>query len=102
MVAIVTVLFAFPLGWLFSSRLAANTSYAVVYLWAFVFQSVYLLLSTMEGRGSSQAFETDVFPWQYGLVTLGVFSVGLALVEVGHRTRARRRTRTAVAATIPG
>ncbi|MGB7448963.1 MAG: hypothetical protein WA892_07535 [Ornithinimicrobium sp.] len=34
MIAIVTVLVAFPLGYFVRSRLAANSAYALVYLWA--------------------------------------------------------------------
>jgi len=36
MVLVVTVLTAFPLGYLLRGRLAANTAYAIAYLWAFV------------------------------------------------------------------
>ena len=47
MIAVVTILLAFPLGYFVSSRLAANTVYAVAYLWAFVFQGVYLMLDSI-------------------------------------------------------
>ncbi len=47
MIAVVTVLCAFPLGYFMRSRLAASTTYAVVYLWAFVFQTLYLLLDSL-------------------------------------------------------
>lgn len=33
MIAVVTILTAFALGYLVPSRLAANTTYAVAYLW---------------------------------------------------------------------
>jgi len=37
MIAVVTILIAFPTGFFLRSRLAANTAYAIAYLWAFVF-----------------------------------------------------------------
>ena len=48
MIAVVTLLVAFPAGYFFGSRLAANTTYAVAYLWAFVFQTLYLVLDALE------------------------------------------------------
>ena len=87
MMAVVTVLSAFALGYGFRSRLAANTTYAVAYLWAFVFQTLYLSLDSV---GGSPAFDDQEFPWQYGVVTLAIFGAGFGLVEAGHRTRARR------------
>ncbi len=53
MIAIVTVLAAFPLGFLLSSRFAATTTYAVAYLWAFTFQTLYLLLDSLDGGSRS-------------------------------------------------
>lgn len=93
MIAVVTVLAAFPLGYFLRSRLAANTAYAIAYLWAFVFQTLYLLLDSL-GGGSNPAFEAGESPWSYGLVTLTVFGAGFGLVSAGHGTRARRRRRT--------
>ena len=57
------------------------TAYAVAYLWAFCFQTLYLLLDSL-GGGSAPAFEVGTFPWSYGLVTLGILGVGLGLVAV--------------------
>ncbi|MEO8222962.1 MAG: hypothetical protein ABI563_19530 [Specibacter sp.] len=97
MIAIVTLLAAFPLGALVRSRAAAFGIYSVAYLWAFVFQSVYLLLYTMSG--GNQAFNPEVFPLDYGLVAAGVFTAGLLLVlagsHVGRRVRSRRSKATA-------
>jgi hypothetical protein len=90
MIAVVTVLSAFALGYFFSSRLAAMTTYAVAYLWAFMFQTLFLLLDAL-GGGSNPAFEAGEFPLSYGLVALAIFLVGLGLVEGGRRVRARRR-----------
>ena len=97
MIAIVTILLAFPLGFFLSSRLAANTAYAIAYLWAFVFQGVYLMLDSINsGRtlNDEPAFVADEFPWQYGVVTLAIFIAGFGLVSVGHWARSRRTAKT--------
>ncbi len=92
MIAIVTVLAAFPLGFFVRSRLAAHTTYAVAYLWAFVFQTLYLLLDSL-GGGAAPAFEAGEFPLAYGIVTLAIFGVGFGLVELGRRAGRGRRER---------
>lgn len=92
MIAVVTVLTAFPLGYFLANRLAANTAYAVAYLWAFVFQGIYLMLDSLDG-GASPAFVTSEFPLSYGLVTLAIFVVGFGLVQLGHRLGRGRRER---------
>lgn len=86
MVALVTVLLALPLGYLVRSRLVANTTYAVAYLWAFTFQTLYLSLD-------GSAFPADEFPLSYGLVTGGVFAFGFGLLAAGHEVRRRRSSR---------
>jgi hypothetical protein len=90
MIAIVTVLLAFPLGYRLRSRLAAGTIYSVAYLWAFTYQTLYLMLDSMAPDAHNTAFEASAFPLSYGLVTLGIFGVGFALVEAGHRVAGRR------------
>jgi hypothetical protein len=95
-IAVVTVLLALPLGYLVRSWTVANVTYALAYLWAFVFQGVYLLLDAMGGgRG---AFTPGEFPGSYGLVTAGILGAGLALVAAGHRLGRRRRAGCAVSA----
>ena len=94
MIAVVTILSAFPLGYFLRSRLAANTAYAVAYLWAFTFQTLYLMLDSINAGktlNDEPAFVSDEFPWQYGLVTLVIFAVGFGLVNAGHRVRLRRQ-----------
>ena len=93
MIAVVTVLSAFALGFLMRSRLAANTAYAVAYLWAFTYQTLYLVLDSFGGTSDAPAFEPSEFPLSYGLVTLAIFAVGFGLVEAGHRVGGRRRAR---------
>ncbi len=92
MIAVVTILSAFPLGFFLSSRLAAHTTYAIAYLWAFVFQGIYLMLDSLSGS-ANPAFRTTEFPLAYGAVTLGIFVVGFGLVQLGHRAGRSRRTR---------
>ncbi len=93
MIAVVTVLLAFPLGYLLRSHLAANVAYAIAYLWAFTFQSLYLTLSWVGGDDS--AFSKDGFPLSYGIVATVIFAVGFGLVALGHRVGTRRRTKVA-------
>ncbi len=88
MIAVVAVLLAFPLGYFLTTRLAGNTAYAIAYLWAFSFQTLYLLLDRIDGGDA--AFEAGKFPLDYGLVTLGIFLVGFGLVALGHWAKARR------------
>ena len=91
MIAVVTILLAFPAGYYFSSRLAANTTYAIAYLWAFVFQTMYLTLDAFSGTSENPAFEPEEFPWAYGLVALLIFGAGFGLVAVGRWVASRRR-----------
>jgi len=92
MIAVVTILTAFPLGFFVSDRLTANTTYAIAYLWAFVFQGTYLMLDSLDG-GKNPAFETSEFPLSYGVVALAIFAVGFGLVQLGHRVSRGRRER---------
>ncbi len=90
MIAVVTLLSAFPLGFFLTSRIAARTTYAIAYLWAFVFQGIYLMLDSLDG-GTNPAFETSEFPLSYGMVSLAILLVGLGLVQLGHRAGRGRR-----------
>lgn len=93
MIAVATVLLAFPLGYLLRSHLAANVAYAIAYLWAFTFQSLYLTLSWVGGDDSAFSKGPDAFPLSYGLVAGAIFGGGFGLVALGHWVRARRATR---------
>ncbi len=97
MVAIVTLLVAFPAGYLLRSHLAANVTYLAAYSWAYSFQGVYLLRSWVGGDTSAFPKGPTGSPVGYGVVTLGMMLVGFGLVLAGHRLAARRR-RHAVAA----
>ena len=97
MIAIVTVLLAFPLGLFVKSHLSANVAYAIAHLWAFTFQGVYLMISWVGGDYSAFSRNPDTMPVGYGLVAAAIFAVGFGLVAAGHRLGVRRRARSAVA-----
>ena len=84
MIAVVTVLCAFPLGYFMRSRLAASTTYAIAYLWAFVFQTLYLLLDSLGRLHVTRPSRPATSRRQYGAVTLLIFVVGFGLVNLGH------------------
>jgi len=92
MIAVITILLAFPFGYFFASRLAANAAYAIAYLWAFTYQTLYLMLDSIADPDSkSAAYSPDEFPWSYGIVTLAIFGAGFGLVALGQLVRERRR-----------
>ena len=94
MIAVVTLVLCLPLGWFVQSRLVANTTYAVAYLWAFVFQTLYLLLD-------SSAFRPGEFPLSYGVTTMGVFAVGFGLIALAHEARTRSEARRSARGATP-
>jgi hypothetical protein len=92
MIAIVTILTAFPLGFLLRSRTSAVVAYIAVYGWALTYQGVYLMLMSLH-HDADPAFTVGEFPWSYGVVTLAIYAVGMGLVFLGHRVGAGRRAR---------
>lgn len=98
MIAIVTILLAFPLGFFLRSHLAANVAYGMAYLWAFTFQGVYLTRMWVGGDHSAYPKDPDTIPVAYGSVCAAIFAVGFGLVALGHRVGSRRRTRNSVTA----
>jgi hypothetical protein len=94
MIAVVALL-AFFLGFRMRSRLAANVTYAFAYLWAFTFQTLYLLVDSMSQDSGSPAFRAGEFPLSYGAVTLAVFGAGFGLVALGRRAASGRSWRAA-------
>lgn len=102
---IYTILAAVPIGFLIRPRATALLTYLVVGGWVFSFQSVSLVLSWL-GHGGRPAF--GPFPTSlpavadngevigYAAVNLIITTVGLALVLLGQRIRARRETRSEV------
>jgi hypothetical protein len=92
MVAIVTLLLAFPLGFLIPGRLGAYLAYVAVFGYAFTFQTSYLLRAAL-GDGDTSAFPADPNDpgVQYLIVTAAIYAVGFGLVSLGHHLGARRR-----------
>lgn len=95
MIAIFTVLLAFPLGYLVRSRLAANVAYAIAHLWAFTFQTLYLTRMWVGGDDSAFSKNPDTLPISYGVVASAIFAVGFGLVALGRLVRSRRTARVA-------
>ena len=93
MIAIVTILLAFPLGFFLRSHLSANVAYAIAYLWAFTFQGLYLTRMWVGGDDSAFPKDPDTIPVSYGLVCAAIFGVGFGLVALGHRVGSGRRTK---------
>lgn len=93
MIAITTVLLALPLGFLVRNQLVASVAYAIAYLWAFTFQSLYLARMWVGGDHSAFPKDPDTLPISYGVVASAIFAVGFGLVAVGHRLGARRAAR---------
>jgi hypothetical protein len=96
MVAIVTVLFAFPLGFFVKNRLAAYVAYIAIFGYSFTFQTLYLLRSWVGNKTSAFAADPDKLPLDYLAVTGGIYLIGFGLITLGHRVGAKRRNRTAV------
>jgi len=91
MIAVVTILLAFPFGYLFRSRLAANVTYALAYLWGYTFQTLYLTRMWVGGDNSAFPQPPKEFPIAYGIFSAAIFAVGFGLVALGYRLRNRRR-----------
>lgn len=98
MIAIVTVLLAFPIGLFVRSHLNANVAYAIAYLWAFTYQGVALTREWVGGDTSAFPKNPDTVPVSYGLVAAAIFAVGFGLVALGHKVGSGRRNRLVVAA----
>lgn len=95
MVAILTLLVAFPVGFMLRSWQAANITYIAAYAWGFTFQGIYLMRSWTGGDHSAFPRDPDQMPLEYGIFTASVFAVGFGLVALGHRLGERRRARHA-------
>jgi hypothetical protein len=92
MIALVTLVAAFPLGFAVRDRLPAFGAYLALYLYAFTFQTGYLTRAWVQGDRSAFADPADV-GLPYLVVTAAVLAVGCALVLLGHRLGSRRRAR---------
>lgn len=96
MIALVTILCAFPLGYVLRNQLTAAFAYATIYLWSYTFQTAYLTRGWVDGQNVGFRHPAD-FGLDYGLVTAAIFIVGFGLLTIGHRLGQRRRARKGVA-----
>lgn len=92
MIAIVTVLIAFPLGLLVRDRRVAVGIYLAAYLYCFTFQSAYLVRGWVLGDDTAFRRPAD-YSVDYLAVSLLVLAVGVGLVLLGGRVAVRRRRR---------
>jgi hypothetical protein len=88
---IVTLLVAFPLGYLIRDRLAGYLAFVALHSFVFSFQNMELTREWV--GGSSDAFPKNPHrvPWSYGGVNLLIYAGGFGLVAIGHTVAAKRR-----------
>ena len=99
MIIILTVLAAFPLGYLVRSRTSAFLVFGLAFAHLFTFQTAQLVLEAT--RGSKDAFGDVSDPdWNWFGDTIGylafttvIYGLGLALVAAGHAVSQRRARR---------
>jgi hypothetical protein len=94
MVAIATVLFAFPLGFFLRNRTSAYVAYVAIFGYSFTFQTLYLLRAWIGDNTQAFSANPEELPLSYLAVTGGIYAVGFLIVALGHRLGARRRNRT--------
>ncbi|MEU0093014.1 hypothetical protein [Kribbella sp. NPDC006257] len=94
MVAIITVLFAFPLGYFLRNRTSAYLAYVAIYAYSFTFQTLYLLRDWIGNSSSAFPRDPDKLPLGYLAVTAGIYAVGFLLITLAHHLAAKRRTRS--------
>ena len=94
MIAIVTVLFAFPLGFFVRNRTSAYVAYVAIFGYSFTLQTLYLLRAWV--GDNTQAFPADpqALPVGYLAVTAGIYLIGFGLVALGHLLGTKRRNRS--------
>jgi hypothetical protein len=94
MIAIATVLFAFPLGFFLRNRVSAYIAYLAIYSYTFTFQTMTLLREQLNGSKIFPANPNQT-AWSYLIVTAGILAVGFLLVTLAHHLATKRRDRTA-------
>ena len=94
MVAIVTVLFAFPLGFFLRNRNSAYLVYVAIFGYSFTYQTLYLLRTWVGDRTQVFPGDPEELPISYLAVTAGIYLVGFGLVALGHLLGSKRRNRT--------
>lgn len=96
---ILTILVGFPLGFLIRSRGRAVITYALVDSYLFTFQTAFLLMQWTDGdehafgaRGGDWSAQRTTMFVSYLVLNGVIVAVGIGLVLLGHRLRARRAT----------
>jgi hypothetical protein len=90
---ILMVLAPFPIGWFVRHRLTAYVVYIALQSFLFTFQTAELVMEWIGGSkqafGPYPKFSKGEFV-SYGVVNLAIYAVGLGLLTLGYRLRARR------------
>jgi hypothetical protein len=98
-IAVLTVLLAFPLGWFVRNRVVGFLAYGLAMAQVFTFQTAVLVMEWVNGADAAfpRTSSTAVLDgaWGYLAVTSLVYAAGLGLVALGQRLRSRRETRRA-------
>jgi hypothetical protein len=100
-----TILIALPTGYFISQRSTAVITYVLANSFLFTFQTAFLIMKWVDG--DEHAFgnhtlewstERSVQFWSYVVLNGLIIGVGVALVVLGHRIRARRTAKRDVVA----
>jgi hypothetical protein len=100
-----TILIAFPVGYFISQRSSAVITYVLANSFLFTFQTAFLLMKWVDG--DEHAFgnhtlewstERSVQFWSYIVINALIIAVGVGLVILGHKMRARRTAKRDVVA----
>lgn len=84
------LLLPLPLGYFIRDRIAAYLTYVGVHSFVFTFQTMTLTKAWVGGDHSAFSADPDTPEWAYGIVNLVFYALGLGLVTLGLRLRARR------------
>jgi hypothetical protein len=94
---ILTILIGFPLGYLIHSRRTAITAYVLADSYLFTFQTAFLLMQWVDGdehafgsRGRTWSPERTTQFFSYLVLNGVIVAIGVGLVILGNRVRARR------------
>jgi hypothetical protein len=100
-IAILTVLVAFPLGWFVRNRVAGFLAYGLLMAHLYTYQTALLVMEWVNGADAAfaQTSSTSLLDvsWGYLAVTSLIYAVGLGLVALGQRLRTRRDTARGIA-----
>jgi len=93
-IAILTVLAAFPLGWFVRNRVAGFLVFGLLMAHLYTFQTAVLVMEWVNGADAAFAqTPSDALldvAWGYLVMTSLIHAAGLGLVALGQRLRARR------------